>query len=52
MCTSILMIVATGDCSVEAAMKQGNITKIHHVDVHVRSILGLYVTETLKVYGE
>jgi hypothetical protein len=51
-CTSVLMIVATGDCSVEAASRQGNIARIHHVDYHVKSILGITVTETTIVYGD
>ena len=50
--TSILGIIATGDASIDAAMKNGNITKIHHVDYKVDSVLGLFVTYTVFVYGE
>jgi len=51
-CTSILGIVATGDCSISGAMKNGNITKIHHVDHDAMSVLWLYAKYTIRVYGE
>lgn len=50
--TSILGLIATGDASVDAAAKSAGISKIHHVDEHVTSILGLYSTYTVFVYGE
>lgn len=50
--TSILGLVATGDASIDAAMKAGNITKIHHVDYEGSSILGIIATYTTIVYGE
>ncbi|MGQ9707894.1 MAG: TRL-like family protein [bacterium] len=50
--TNILGIIATGDASLDAAMKQGGITKVHHVDQEVTSILGLWSTYTIIVYGE
>ncbi len=50
--TSILGIIATGDASIEAATKSAGISKIHHVDEHVTSILGIYSTYTVFVYGE
>ena len=49
---SFLGIVAVGDASVEAAMKNGGITKVQHVDYHTYSILGLYAKFTVIVYGE
>ena len=48
-CTSILGWFATGDCSISAAMKNGNITKIHHVDHDAMSVLWLYAKYTIKV---
>ena len=51
-CTSILGWFATGDCSISAAMKNGNITKIHHVDHDAMSVLFIYAKYTIKVYGE
>ena len=44
--------IATGDASINAAVKQGGITKIHYVDYHTWSILGVFGKTTTKVYGE
>jgi hypothetical protein len=49
--TSILG-VALGDASLETAMKNGGITKVHHVDTKSRNILGVYGEYTVIVYGE
>jgi len=51
-CTSVLGLVATGDASIEAAMRNGGITKVHHVDWSARNILGLYGEYKTTVYGE
>jgi hypothetical protein len=51
-CTSILGLIAQGDASIETAAKSAGITKIHHVDYHSTSILGVYATFTTTVYGE
>jgi hypothetical protein len=52
-CESFLWIVATGDCSVSAAMKNGNINKIHHVDTEIQSyVFNIYEKITIVVYGE
>ncbi|MFZ0390153.1 MAG: TRL-like family protein [Calditrichia bacterium] len=50
--TSILGLVATGDASIEAAKKNGNITKVTHVDYSSKSILGIYAEFKTIVYGE
>ncbi len=50
--SSVLGIIATGDASIESAAKKAGISKISHVDVHVKNILGLYATYTVYVYGE
>jgi len=50
--TNILGLIATGDASLEAAMKQVGMTKVHHIDQEVTSILGLWSTYTIYVYGE
>ena len=50
--TSILGIVATGDASIDAAAKSAGITKIHHVDEHSTSILGIFAKYKIYVYGE
>ncbi|MGC9323472.1 MAG: TRL-like family protein [Desulfomonilia bacterium] len=52
-CTSYLWIITIGDCSLQAALEDGNISKIHHVDSEFKSyIFGLYTTFTTVVYGE
>ena len=51
-CRSYLGICATGDASIQAAAANGGITKIHHVDFHSESILGIYAEFTTIVYGE
>ena len=43
---------AMGDSAIEAAMKAGNITRIHHVDCKVMHVLGVYSEYTTIVYGE
>lgn len=50
--TSILGLIATGDASIDAAAKSAGITKIHHVDEHATSILGIFATYKVMVYGE
>jgi len=51
--TAYLWVVVVGDCSVASAMKQGGITKIHHVDTDINTILGgLYGKFSTVVYGE
>jgi hypothetical protein len=52
MCVSILGLVAVGDCSIEAAKKNGGITKVNHVDWNVNNILGVYGSYTVIVSGE
>ena len=49
---SILGLVATGDASIEAAMKNGGITKVNSIDHQVYNVLGVYVTHTIIVHGE
>jgi hypothetical protein len=44
--------IATGDASIEAAMKNGGIKKVHHVDTQVKNILGIYAEYITIVYGE
>ena len=49
---SILGLVALGDASTDAAAKKAGITKIHHVDQHGTSIIGLFASYKIYVYGE
>ncbi len=50
--SSILGLVQTGDASIRAAMKDGEITKLHHVDYKFTNILGIIATYTTIAYGE
>lgn len=50
--TNILGILATGDASLEAAMRAGGITKLHHVDQQYTNILGIIATYKIIAYGE
>lgn len=47
-----IICFATGDSSIKAAMENGGITKISHVDYHTTSVLGLYAKTIVTVYGE
>jgi hypothetical protein len=52
-CMSVLGIAAWGDCSVEGAMHQGGVKKIHNVDHKTYLVLfGVYTKVTTIVYGE
>ena len=50
--SSILGLVQTGDASIQAAMRAGGITKLHHVDYKFTNILGIIATYTTIAYGE
>jgi len=50
--STAIICFATGDSSIQKAMQNGGITKIHHVDCKVFSVLGLYAKYTTVVYGE
>jgi hypothetical protein len=51
--TSFLGLIATGNASVQAAMKDGNISKVHNVDHTINTILfGVYASTTTTVHGE
>ncbi len=52
-CTQVLWSFAFGDCSVQSAMENGNLQRIHHVDSEVKVILyGLYSELTIRAWGE
>ncbi|MGA2602958.1 MAG: TRL-like family protein [Verrucomicrobiia bacterium] len=50
--STAIVFFATGDASIKAAMENGGITKIHHVDYKVMSVMGVYAKYTTVVYGE
>jgi TRL (tRNA-associated locus)-like protein len=47
-----IVLFAHGDASISAAMANGGITRIHHVDHETLNILGVYAKYTTIVYGE
>ena len=47
-----IICFTTGDCSIKAAMENGGIKKIHHVDYKTKNILGIIGSQTTFVYGE
>ena len=50
-CQSILSLVAQGDCSIEAAKADGNITTVTHMDWKANNILGIIGNYELIVHG-
>ena len=51
-CYSVFALVAFGDCSIKSAMKDGGITKIHHVDSSSMNALYFFFKYDTIVYGE
>ena len=51
-CYSVFALVAFGDCSIKSAMKDGGITKIHHVDSTSKNFLFFMFKYDTIVYGE
>ncbi len=47
-----IIVVSRGDASIKAAMEDGGITRIHHVDSEEFSVLGIYCQQIIRVYGE
>jgi len=47
-----ILFVSFGDASISAAMRNGGITRIHHVDSEDFNILGIYARQIITVYGE
>ena len=47
-----IVFFATGDASISAAMRNGGITRVHHVDHETLNILGWFAKYTTIVYGE
>ena len=50
--TSILGMVATGDCNIKTAAANGGIKTIKYVDYDAKNILGIYGKYTTTVYGD
>jgi len=49
---NVLGLVAVGDASIQAAMKCGGLTRVHHVDYRSFNVLGVYHKMTVYVYGD
>ena len=47
-----VLLFGTGDASIRAAMRDGEISKIHHVDHKSTNVLGLYMSNETIVWGE
>ena len=52
-CKQFLWVFGDGDCSLATAMKNGNMSKVHHVDTDVNVIFfGVYSDYTTVAYGD
>lgn len=52
-CTEVLWGFIFGDCSINTAMKNGGLSKVHHVDSKTKVIFyGLYSEMTIVARGE
>ena len=51
-CKDLLSLITQGDASIAAAMKNGDIKKVHFVDWKANNILGLIGNYECTVYGE
>ena len=47
-----IILVGVGDGSIDAAARNGGITKIHHIDHEITNVLGIVVIDKTLVYGE
>lgn len=47
-----IVVYTTGDSSLKAAMDNGGITKVNHVDYEVKNIFNVYSEATTIVWGE
>jgi len=50
--TSVLGLIATGDCSIKTAAANGGIKTIKYVDYDAKNTLGIYGEYTTTVYGD
>jgi hypothetical protein len=47
-----ILVYGAGDASITAAMRNGGITRVHHVDNETTNILGIYAKYVTIVHGE
>ena len=48
----LFWFISVGDASLDAAMRDGDIRQIHHVDTDYINFLGLYQRKAIIVYGD
>ena len=48
----VLGIVAVGDCSLDRAIKNGNLKEAYYADYKYFNVLGIYQSVTVNVIGE
>jgi hypothetical protein len=51
-CSSVLMLVAWGDCSAHAAAEDGGISALQHLDYSYTNVLLFYQRLTTVAYGD
>jgi hypothetical protein len=50
--TTLLGLISTGNAGIEAAKRNGGITKVAHVDYRRTNMLGIFATYEVIVYGD
>ena len=50
--TSVLCLYATGDCSIAAAARNGNLKKVYFADYEQQTFLGFVTFFSVTAYGE
>ncbi len=50
--SNILFLVGWGDSGLNAAMQEGGITKVNHVDYELQNYVLIYQKYTTRVWGE
>ena len=51
-CNNLFGLVSTGDCSIHAAARNGNISEVYYIDKKVMSFLFFGAAQTTIVYGK
>ncbi len=49
--SSILGLIATGDCSIEAAAEDGGLSTVEYCDYKYTNVFGIYQSFTVVAYG-
>ena len=51
-CANVLGLFSFGDCSINTAIENGGISKIHYIDKELGSFLFIFSNQTTVIYGE